>query len=107
MNNSSALLTIRITSILSIIMGAAMYSRGYSGRYGVEVTPFTALLFCFFGTCFLIVSFLPKVKEKLTQQKFLFDSEELICQNCKSRYKTKYVQIPVCPKCDGKLVEFE
>ncbi len=107
MNNSSALSTVRIISIGLLSTGIITYFRGYDGKYGVEVTPFTALLFCFFGACFLIVSFLPKVKDKLNQQKFLFDSEELICQNCKTRYKTKYVQIPVCPKCDGKLVAYK
>ena len=106
-NNYSSLISLRIISICLIVMGTAMYFRGSDGRYGVEVTPFAALLFCFFGVCFLIISFLPKVKDKLSQKKFLFDSEELICQNCKSRYKTKYVQIPVCPKCDGKLAAYK
>ena len=107
MNNYSSLTSLRIISICLIVMGAAMYFRGSDGRYGIEVTPFAALLFCFLGVCCLIISFLPKVKDKLSKQKFLFDSEELICQNCKSRYKTKYVQILVCPKCNGKLTAFK
>jgi len=107
MSNSSALKSLRIISIGLLSTGIITYHRGYDGKYGIEVTPFTALLFCFFGACLLIFSFLPKVKDKLSQRKFLFDSEEVICKNCKSKYKTKYVQIPVCPKCDGELVEFE
>jgi Zn finger protein HypA/HybF involved in hydrogenase expression len=31
----------------------------------------------------------------------------MICEKCKEKYKTEYVQIPVCPKCDGKLVEYK
>ena len=31
----------------------------------------------------------------------------MICENCKQKYKTEYIQIPVCPKCDGKLVEYK
>ena len=97
----------RIISICLVGIGAIMYYRGYSGRYGVEVTPSAALLFCFFGFCLFIYSFLPKVKDKANQKMVLCNSEEMICQNCKQKYKTEYVQIPVCPKCDGKLVEYK
>lgn len=32
---------------------------------------------------------------------------EMVCVNCKAKYKAKHVQINICPKCDGKLVEYK
>jgi len=89
-----------------------MYRRGYSGKFGIDVPSETAILFSILGICLLIYSFFPNVKKaaekaERAKNKSLFNTDKVVCKKCNRQYKSKHIQIPVCPKCDGELIEFQ
>lgn len=108
---NKSIIIFRLGCFFVIATGIKMYTRGTDGIYGIEVPPEAAILFCIIGIFFFIYSFFPKVKKEAEKyekgKKTSFcDTDEMICEECNSKYKTEYIQIPICPKCDGKLVPF-
>jgi len=96
----------RLVCLILVGAGIDMYFSGIDGRYGLEVSKGYAILFSLMGVFLFAYSFF--VTKKSGRKKgLLCDTEEMICEKCKEKYKTEYVQIPVCPKCDGKLVEYK
>ncbi len=96
----------RIISVLMIIVGIQMYRTGTDGRYNLEVSPAFSIVFSLVGLVIFIYTFCADDKQ-FTKKKLLVDTEKMICERCREKYKTQYVQIPVCPKCDGKLVAYK
>ena len=96
----------RIVCLMITGAGIDMYFSGIDGRYGAEVPKFVAILFSFVGVYIFIYSFFVTKKDG-RKKGLLCDTEDMICEKCKEIYKTVYVQIPVCPKCDGRLVEYK
>ncbi len=59
------------------------------------------------GVVIFIYTFIADDKQFTNKKKLLVDTKKMICEKCKEKYKTEYIQIPVCPKCDGKLVGYK
>ena len=93
-----------IVSILMIFAGYRMYSTGTDGRYNLPVSPGFAILIILIFSAFLVYSIVAKKKEFKKRIRRLSDSETMVCKKCNSKYKTEYVEIPMCPKCEGKLI---
>lgn len=92
---------LKITAICVIIIGAVIYNEGNAGT-NLDEKAATGILVTFFGLCLLVLSFMLSKKKKPART----DDSEMICQDCGSRFKKSWVQIPVCPKCDGTLEPF-
>lgn len=107
MINFSPLTSLRVISTCLIVVGAAMYLEGHIAREGLKVAAITAAAFGFLGAASLLLSFFPKIKARLHRNRFAPNSAESICRSCGTRFKTKYIQIPACPRCEGKLQAYE
>jgi len=92
--------TYRIAGIVVILAGIKIYLGGWSRLYGFPVSSFTAIIIILFGVLILLVSFFNK--KKVNE-----NDDLMICSKCKEKYKSKYVQLPICPKCNGKLVNYQ
>jgi predicted ferric reductase len=91
--------TYRIAGVVVILAGIKIYIKGWSSLYGFPVPSSTAIIICFFGVLIILSSFFnkKKVNEK---------DEMMICIECKEKYNAKSVQLPICPKCNGKLEDY-
>ncbi len=87
-----------VAGISTTLAGIAMYQSGWSGRYQLPIPPAVGLFCIFIGLLFFVTGLL--TSNKKSQKAF-------ICNDCKKRYSGKYVEIPICPKCNGDLVEYE
>jgi hypothetical protein len=92
--------TYRIAGIVVILAGIKIYFEGWSRLYGFPVPSSTAIIICLFGVLILLSSFFNK-------QKVNDEDEIMVCIKCKEQYKSKYVQLPICPKCNGKLENYQ
>jgi len=90
------ILSMRVAGSLCILSGINMYKTGWDNKWGVHISHYSAIFVSFLGCILFIASFVIKKNRGI-----------MICENCKQKYKTEYIQIPVCPKCDGKLVEYK
>ena len=86
-------------AFLGISVGILTYFRGYSGKYGVPVTKSASLLIIFLF--FLWIPYAYYLHAKFKKKKD--QNEVYICNSCNSKYPKKWVQIEMCPKCNGTL----
>ncbi len=84
-----------------------MYITGNDGRFGMKIHPGLAIFFSLTGLFLFIQSFFVNKKFFEEKKEMLSDTKDMLCNDCKRKYKTEHVQIPVCPICDGKLVRFK
>ncbi|MEH0019634.1 MAG: hypothetical protein V6Z89_08275 [Desulfobacter sp.] len=93
MNNK---LGMRIAGIASFISGINMYNTGWDHKWGVKTSEFSALFIAGLGCIFFIGSFFLKPKKGI-----------MICEDCNKKYKTEHIQVFICPKCEGKLINIK
>ena len=87
-----------LAGISGIIAGLYMYKTGWINRYQLPVPPKAGILFVFLGLIFLFAGIFSPSKKS---------PKIYICLDCNEKFKAEHVKIPVCPKCDGKLVEYK
>lgn len=87
----------RIGGLFIFFVYMKLYFTGWDNKWGVQITPTAAFFLASIGIIFFVFSFFLPSPQK--NKKFV------ICTNCKEKYPKEHVKIPVCPKCNGKLVD--
>ncbi|MDY6789865.1 MAG: hypothetical protein SWH54_01235 [Thermodesulfobacteriota bacterium] len=83
---------------LVIIIGLYIYLFGPIQFRGAPVNKYTGLIISIFGFSVLLTAILRRREFNKNQ------AARLICSECEEIYLKKNVIDPICPKCDGKLI---
>lgn len=80
---------------LYIIFSEPFYSRGFQIHNGVGV------VICLFGFLMILTSILGR---KSSQE---YQLAKMVCSECREEYYKSDVLVPICPKCNGSLIDTE